>query len=362
MKKTSLKWCDYVWNIGASKRADEEKYKANPGLVWVKPKQDLFHPKTDFRLIQQIYLKMLFYSKQHTYLIFTIYPENCFNFMQWLLQTDKQLYTAIQKTNNIWHGISAQNQDEYKKRIAWLNSIRVKIKTIHLEPLTGKIDLIDSVFSNYPQLSKSIKWIIAGGETGLNPKPMHPVWIEQIKSQCAVAKIPFLFEKWGNWTPDYYPDHKNLKPEDIKVFKTNDNQEEIKQNPITEKPFESFEEVCNFLDNYTWGDYVAMFKTDAIKTGNQLRGETHINFPQFNHLKIITRKTQTRKVTRQKRMLYYLRSRVKKHAKINTKSKTIFLNEIDFEGKKKPFKNQINKLKKDFGYVVQSYIVSDYKV
>ncbi len=46
-----------------------------------------------------------------------------------------------------------------------------------------------------------LDWVICGGESGPNARPMHPDWARSLRDQCAAAMVPFLFKQWGEWTP-----------------------------------------------------------------------------------------------------------------------------------------------------------------
>jgi hypothetical protein len=60
-----------------------------------------------------------------------------------------------------------------------------------LEPLLGPVDLT--------RWLPSLDWVIAGGESGPNARPMHPDWVRSIRDQCLAAGVPFLFKQWGQW-------------------------------------------------------------------------------------------------------------------------------------------------------------------
>ena len=50
--------------------------------------------------------------------------------------------------------------------------------------------------------SHRLDWVVVGGESGTNARPMHPDWARSLRDQCAVAGVPFLFKQWGEWLPD----------------------------------------------------------------------------------------------------------------------------------------------------------------
>ncbi len=51
----------------------------------------------------------------------------------------------------------------------------------------------------YQSRAPRINWIVAGGESGPNARPMHPDWARSLRDQCAATGVPFLFKQWGNW-------------------------------------------------------------------------------------------------------------------------------------------------------------------
>ncbi len=93
---------------------------------------------------------------------------------------------------NVWLGITAENQLEYKRRWKALSYIKCKIKFFSCEPLLGGI-----IFNSdlHPD------WIIIGGESGSKARPMNPQWADDIVLQCKEFNIPLFFKHWGEWAP-----------------------------------------------------------------------------------------------------------------------------------------------------------------
>jgi len=44
---------------------------------------------------------------------------------------------------------------------------------------------------------EGIDWVIVGGESGPQARPMNPTWARDIRDQCVSAGIPFFFKQWG---------------------------------------------------------------------------------------------------------------------------------------------------------------------
>jgi protein gp37 len=91
---------------------------------------------------------------------------------------------------NVRIGTSVENQEQANIRIPELLNILAP-NFISAEPLLGAVDL--SEYAN------KIEWVIVGGESGRNARPMHPEWAQGIRDQCVSAGVPFLFKQWGEW-------------------------------------------------------------------------------------------------------------------------------------------------------------------
>ena len=48
-------------------------------------------------------------------------------------------------------------------------------------------------------IESMLNWVVAGGESGPNARPMHPDWARSLRDQCAAADVPFFFKQWGEW-------------------------------------------------------------------------------------------------------------------------------------------------------------------
>jgi protein gp37 len=52
-------------------------------------------------------------------------------------------------------------------------------------------------------MERLLDWVIVGGESGKNARPMHPDWARSLRDQCAAAGVPFFFKQWGEWAPKW---------------------------------------------------------------------------------------------------------------------------------------------------------------
>jgi protein gp37 len=132
---------------------------------------------------------------------------------------------------NVWLGVSAERQQEADERIPELLATPAAIRFVSAEPLLGPIDFeriklpqiinpLDALRGmTWQQMThgryagqrlysglifggdRGLDWIIVGGESGPDARPMHPAWPRLIRDQCAAAGVPFFFKQWGAWLP-----------------------------------------------------------------------------------------------------------------------------------------------------------------
>ena len=48
---------------------------------------------------------------------------------------------------------------------------------------------------------RGIQWVIVGGESGANSRPMNPEWVRVVRDLCLDSNVAFFFKQWGNWVP-----------------------------------------------------------------------------------------------------------------------------------------------------------------
>lgn len=118
---------------------------------------------------------------------------------------------------NVWLGCTVVNQMEADRDADTLRKIPAKVHFLSIEPMLGPISLegylhrtsgqCDIVDDNGKPIGPdlpdwtAIQWVICGGESGSNARPMHPAWARQLRDECRAFQVPFLFKQWGEWGP-----------------------------------------------------------------------------------------------------------------------------------------------------------------
>jgi protein gp37 len=115
---------------------------------------------------------------------------------------------------NVHLGVSVENQSAADERIPLLLRCPDAVRWVSCEPLLGPVDLsaeyLATKLGSYPfptlerehrtKLIDLLDWVVAGGESGPNARPMHPDWVRSLRDQCKAANVPFFFKQWGEWT------------------------------------------------------------------------------------------------------------------------------------------------------------------
>jgi protein gp37 len=102
---------------------------------------------------------------------------------------------------NIWLGATAETQRWLDRRMDELRTVQAKVLFLSCEPLLGPLDFTAWIDGARRGDQRMVDWVIAGGESGGDARPMHPEWVTSIRDQCVTAGIKFLFKQWGNWRP-----------------------------------------------------------------------------------------------------------------------------------------------------------------
>jgi len=146
-----------------------------PRRVFVNSMSDLFHEAIPDEFIGRVFATMRAAS-QHSFQVLTKRAERMAEWKEW--------------PRNVWAGVSIESQDVAHRADA-LDRIPARVRFVSAEPLLGPLNL-------RPWLcTRAVTWVIAGGESGPEARPMDPDWAEDLMLQCAQSEVPFFMKQLG---------------------------------------------------------------------------------------------------------------------------------------------------------------------
>lgn len=228
--------------------------RKKPTTYFVNSMGDLFHEDAPDHWIDMVFVVMAL-SPQHTFQVLTkraermrhylsdpyvaerIYMHACDTVIEFNLNAvliphpvfeavappGPRIHLDVWPPRNVWLGVSTERQKEADARIPELLRTPAAVRFISAEPLLGPIDLTQlcstgdgmnhlnalagvqrrDIGNPAPQFSNinRLDWVIVGGESGQNARPISIQWIRELRDQCGAAKTPFFFKQWGEWHP-----------------------------------------------------------------------------------------------------------------------------------------------------------------
>jgi len=217
-------------------RLDQPLHWRKPQRIFVNSMSDLFHEDVSDEFIDKVFAVMGL-APQHTFQILTKRPERMREYMNgdYLDRAWKQAPDLAgpdapfidwrdplwhRMYDNVWLGVSAENQQYADERIPLLLQTPAAVRFVSYEPALGPV-----LFRRHIDVTRSgviegqilvdhisrLDWIIVGGESGPGARPMHPDWARTVRDQCEEAGVAFFFKQWGEWFPrDQWEGNPNL--------------------------------------------------------------------------------------------------------------------------------------------------------
>jgi protein gp37 len=185
-----------------------------PRRIFVNSMSDLFHESLSDQDIARV-VAVMSHAPQHTFQVLTKRPKRMQAFM-----------SRVKPLPNLWLGVSVEDQAAANRRIPLLIRTPAAVRFLSCEPLLGPVNLDPTLCGNCggdevnvgedgtpwcPMCDDEemgsagwldpdgIGWVIVGGESGHNARPMHPTWARSLRDQCARNEVPFFFKQWGEW-------------------------------------------------------------------------------------------------------------------------------------------------------------------
>lgn len=151
----------------------------SPRVIFVNSMSDLFHPDVPLYYIRKVF-DVIADTPQHTYQVLTKRSKRL-----------AQVGVELDWPPNLWMGVSVETT-KYAFRLEHLRQVDSAVRFVSAEPLLGPLPALDL---------SGVHWLIAGGESGPQARPMDENWVLDLRDQCREAGVSFFFKQWGGRTP-----------------------------------------------------------------------------------------------------------------------------------------------------------------
>ena len=220
-QNSAIEWTDTTWNpvTGCTKIARgcdncyaerfAERFRGVPGhpfengfdltlrperirqpLAWRRPRRifvnsmsDLFHKEIPTGFIDRVFDTM----EKADWHVFQVLTKRSSLMRRYL----RRRYPETAAPAHIWCGVSVEDRTA-AARIRHLRTAPATVRFLSIEPLLGPVGDVDL---------DGISWVIVGGESGPNARPMEKIWVLDIKNMCRKQRVEFFFKQWGGPTP-----------------------------------------------------------------------------------------------------------------------------------------------------------------
>ncbi len=153
----------------------------SPRLIFVNSMSDLFHEEVPIDYIQRVF-DIMNRAERHIFQVLTKRHERL---------GDIAAAGRVTWTDNIWQGVSIEN-NRFVHRADHLRSVPAKVRFLSCEPLLGPLHSLNL---------EGIDWVIAGGESGHNFRPVNLDDLRVVRDKCLKAGVPFFLKQIGGIRP-----------------------------------------------------------------------------------------------------------------------------------------------------------------
>lgn len=167
-----------------------EPYKLKkPHTIFVCSMSDLFHKEVPYSFIDKV-IRVIESTPQHHYQILTKRADRMFDY-----------FSNHSIPKNVWLGVTVECKASIP-RMDYLRRIKdASVRFLSCEPLVEDLGVLNL---------DNIDWIIVGGESGNQARPMKEEWALNIQKQVDNAGKTFFFKQWGTWGSDGVKRNKHL--------------------------------------------------------------------------------------------------------------------------------------------------------
>jgi len=209
----------------------------SPRRIFVDSMSDLFHDDVPDDYIAAVFSVMAS-APRHTFQVLTkrhARMRSLLNSPEWPeMLTDCLYWPKVdldpeRPLDNVWLGVSVENQKWADIRVPVLLDTPAAIRFVSAEPLLGPVDLTDcdgvnalerdwigSAAGGTGAPHPLLDWVIVGGESGPGARRMDVDWMRAIVDDCTQAQVAVMVKQLGTVTGG--PHHHDIEtfPEDLR--------------------------------------------------------------------------------------------------------------------------------------------------
>ena len=173
-----------------------------PRMIFVCSMSDLFHESVPLIWIDKVF-NVIAKCPQHTFQILTKRASRMAQYFAFSMHGDLK---------NVWLGVTAEDQQRADERIPHLLNCPA-VRFVSIEPMLGPVNLdgpkADDLHvmgcedSDCPCGQPKLDWVICGGESGSEARPLEYDWVRDLRDICMQSGTLFLFKQWGSKSLGY---------------------------------------------------------------------------------------------------------------------------------------------------------------
>lgn len=188
-----------------------------PRMIFVNSMSDLFHEDVPDAFIDKVFAVMAL-AEKHVFQVLTKRPERMLAYLASKNREDiigEKAMPMVSKNDfgllewplpNVWLGVSVENQEAADERIPVLLQTPSAVRWVSAEPLLGPVDLSRACAMDrikHPDgiecvgMTRHLDWVVVGGESGAQARPMHGAWVHDLARQCQGAGVPYFVKQLG---------------------------------------------------------------------------------------------------------------------------------------------------------------------
>lgn len=159
-----------------------------PRMVFVNSMSDLFIGNLSNEQIDKVF-DVMKATPRHTYQVLTKRPDRMLRYLS----------QRAERLRNVWWGCSMGHQAAAVDFASDVSACKpfATVLWVSIEPLWQAVRLPYGLMA-------ALDWMVVGGESGPNARPMSPTWVFDLLRQAKEHGVAFHFKQWGEWAPIRY--------------------------------------------------------------------------------------------------------------------------------------------------------------